>query len=48
LGTAKKITVSYIAAAVLFILLGMFAIVEPGLASIGVALLVGWLLIFGT
>jgi uncharacterized membrane protein HdeD (DUF308 family) len=47
LGTAKKITGWYIAAALLFIFLGMFAIVEPGVASIGVALLVGWLLIFG-
>jgi uncharacterized membrane protein HdeD (DUF308 family) len=47
LRTAKKITGWYIAAAVLFILLGMFAIIEPGVAGLGVTLLVGWLLIFG-
>lgn len=46
-GTAKKITGWYIAAAVLFIVLGMFAIIEPGVAGLGVTLLVGWLLIFG-
>jgi len=47
LGTAKKITGWYIAAAVLFIILGIFAIIEPFVAALGVALLVGWLLIFG-
>jgi len=47
LAVAKKITGWYIAAAVLFILLGIFSIVEPGVASLGVTLLVGWLLIFG-
>jgi uncharacterized membrane protein HdeD (DUF308 family) len=47
LGTAKKITGWYIAAAVLFIVLGIFAIIEPGVASLGVTLLVGWLLIIG-
>jgi uncharacterized membrane protein HdeD (DUF308 family) len=47
LRTAKKVTGWYIAAAVLFILLGMFAIIEPAVAGLGVTLLVGWLLIFG-
>jgi uncharacterized membrane protein HdeD (DUF308 family) len=43
----RKITGWYIAAAVLFILLGIFAIIEPAVAGLGVTLLVGWLLIFG-
>lgn len=47
LGMAKKITGWYLAAAVLFILLGIFAIVEPGVAAIGVTLLVGWMLAIG-
>jgi uncharacterized membrane protein HdeD (DUF308 family) len=47
LGVAKKITGWYIAAAVLFLVLGIFAIIEPGVASLGVTLLVGWLLIIG-
>ena len=47
LGVAKKITGWYIAAAVLFIVLGIFAIIEPSVASLGVTLLVGWLLIIG-
>jgi uncharacterized membrane protein HdeD (DUF308 family) len=47
LRTARKVTGWYIAAAVLFILLGMFAIIEPAVAGLGVTLLVGWLLIFG-
>jgi len=47
LGVAKKVTGWYIAAAVLFIVLGMFAIIEPGVAGLGVTLLVGWLLVFG-
>ena len=46
-GLAKKITGWYIAAAVLFILLGIFAIVEPQIAAIGITLLVGWILIVG-
>jgi len=46
-GVAKKITGWYIAAAILFIVLGMFAIVEPGVAGLGVTLLVGWLLVIG-
>ena len=44
---AKKVTTWYIVAAVLFILLGMISIIEPAVAALGVALLVGWLLIFG-
>jgi uncharacterized membrane protein HdeD (DUF308 family) len=47
LGVAKKVTGWYIAAAVLFIGLGIFAIIEPSVASLGVTLLVGWLLIIG-
>ena len=47
LGTAKKFTAWYIVAAVLFILLGVFAIIEPALAGLGVALFIGWLLLFG-
>jgi uncharacterized membrane protein HdeD (DUF308 family) len=47
MGFAKKITGWYIAAAVLFIILGMFAIIEPGVAGLAVTLLVGWLLVFG-
>lgn len=47
LGVAKKITGWYLAAAVLFIILGILAIIEPGVAGLGVALLVGWLLVFG-
>jgi uncharacterized membrane protein HdeD (DUF308 family) len=47
LKTAKRFTAWYIVAAVLFILLGLFAIIEPVMAGLGVALLVGWLLLFG-
>jgi len=47
IGVAKRISGWYIAAAVLFIFLGIFAIIEPGVAGLGVTLLVGWLLIFG-
>jgi len=47
LRATKKITGWYIVAAVLFIVLGMFAIIEPAVAGLGVTLLVGWLLIFG-
>jgi uncharacterized membrane protein HdeD (DUF308 family) len=46
-GLVKKITGWYIAAAVLFILLGIFAIVEPRIAAIGITLLVGWILVVG-
>src|SRR5215469_8956553 len=47
LKTAKRFTGWYIAAAILFIVVGLFAIIEPTVAGLGVALLVGWLLIFG-
>lgn len=43
----KTITGWYIAAAVFLILLGIFGIAEPGLAGLGVTLLVGWILIGG-
>jgi uncharacterized membrane protein HdeD (DUF308 family) len=33
--------------AVVFIVLGMLAIIEPGVAGLAVTILVGWLLIFG-
>jgi len=42
----KRASGWYIATAVVFIILGIFAIVEPGLAGLAVAFLVGWLLIF--
>jgi uncharacterized membrane protein HdeD (DUF308 family) len=45
--TGKKFTAWYIVAAVLFIALGLFAIIEPAVAAVGIALLVGWLLILG-
>jgi len=44
---ARKVTGWYIAAAVLFIVLGMLAIIEPALAGLAVSRLVGWLLVFG-
>ena len=44
---AKRITGWYLIVAVLFVMLGMFAIIEPGVAGLGVTLLVGWLLILG-
>lgn len=44
---AKKATGWYIAAAVIFILLGLFAIIEPGVAGLGITLFVGWLFILG-
>jgi uncharacterized membrane protein HdeD (DUF308 family) len=43
----RKITGWYIAAAALFIVLGMFAIIEPAVAALAVSRLVGWLLVFG-
>lgn len=46
-GAAKRITSWYLAAAVLFILLGVFAIIHPAIVGLGVTVLVGWLLIFG-
>ena len=47
LNVVKTVTGWYIASAVLFIVFGMFAIIEPGVAGLGITLLVGWLLIFG-
>lgn len=47
LGTAKRFTGWYIVAAVLFIIIGLFAIIEPAVAGLGVAILAGWLLVFG-
>ena len=46
-GLVKKITGWYIVMAVVFIVLGILAIVEPMVAAIAVALLAGWLLVFG-
>jgi uncharacterized membrane protein HdeD (DUF308 family) len=45
--TARRFTGWYIVAAIAFIVLGLFAIIEPAVAGLGVAILVGWLLIFG-
>ena len=45
--TAKKLTVWNILAAVLFILLGVFAIIEPAAAVVGFAWLLGWVLVLG-
>jgi uncharacterized membrane protein HdeD (DUF308 family) len=47
LNSARKFSGWLIVAAILFIVLGVFAIIEPAVAGLGVALLVGWLLIFG-
>ena len=44
---AKKATGWFIVIAVLFIVLGIFAIAEPFTAGLGVTLLVGWLLVIG-
>jgi uncharacterized membrane protein HdeD (DUF308 family) len=44
---AKKATGWFIVIAVLFIVLGIFAIAEPLTAGLGVTLLVGWLLVIG-
>jgi uncharacterized membrane protein HdeD (DUF308 family) len=44
---ARRFSGWLIVAAILFIVLGVFAIIEPAVAGLGVALLVGWLLIFG-
>ncbi len=43
----KKASGLFIGIAVLFILLGILAIIEPGVAGLAVTVLVGWLLIFG-
>jgi uncharacterized membrane protein HdeD (DUF308 family) len=44
----KKASVWFIGMAVVFIVLGMMAIIEPGVAGLAVTILVGWLLIFGS
>jgi len=43
----KRVSGWLIGMAVVFILLGMMAIIEPGVAGLAIAILVGWLLIFG-
>src|SRR5580765_882579 len=43
----KKASGWLIGMAVVFILLGILAIIEPGVAGLAVTILVGWLLIFG-
>jgi uncharacterized membrane protein HdeD (DUF308 family) len=43
----KKASGWFMAMAVVFIILGLMAIVEPGVAGLAVTILVGWLLIFG-
>jgi uncharacterized membrane protein HdeD (DUF308 family) len=43
----RKITGWYIAATALFMVLGIFAIIEPAVAALAVSRLVGWLLVFG-
>ena len=45
--TGQRFTAWYIVAAVIFIALGLFAIIEPAVAAVGIALLIGWLLVFG-
>jgi uncharacterized membrane protein HdeD (DUF308 family) len=47
MGVMKRITGWYLAMAVLFIVLGVFAIIEPVAAGLGVGMLVGLLLVFG-
>jgi uncharacterized membrane protein HdeD (DUF308 family) len=46
-GLIRKASGWFIAIAVVFILLGIMAIVEPQVAGLAIAILVGWLLIFG-
>jgi uncharacterized membrane protein HdeD (DUF308 family) len=43
----KKASGWFIGMAVVFIFLGILAIVEPGVAGLAVTILLGWLLIFG-
>lgn len=43
----RKITGWYFAVPALFIVLGIFAIIEPAVAALAVSRLVGWLLVFG-
>src|SRR5215831_8823874 len=47
LKAARSFSSWLIVAAILFIVVGVFAIIEPAVAGLGIALLVGWLLIFG-
>ena len=47
LKAARSFSGWLIVAAILFIVVGVFASIEPAVAGLGVALLVGWLLIFG-
>ena len=47
MGVMKKITTWYLVMAVLFIVLGVFAIIEPVAAGLGVGMLVGLLLVGG-
>jgi uncharacterized membrane protein HdeD (DUF308 family) len=44
---AKRLTGWNILAAVLFIVAGLFAIIEPAAAVMGITMLLGWVLIFG-
>lgn len=44
---AKRFTGWTIVAGVLFILLGVFAVAEPAVAGLGVAIFVGWVLVIG-
>lgn len=46
-GRIKKASGWFIGVAVVFIVLGILAIVEPGIAGLAVTILVGWLLVFG-
>lgn len=43
----KKSSGWFIAMAVVFMILGILAIVEPGVAGLAVTILVGWMLMFG-
>jgi uncharacterized membrane protein HdeD (DUF308 family) len=43
----KKASGWFIAMAIIFALLGIMAIIEPGVAGLAITILVGWLLIFG-
>jgi uncharacterized membrane protein HdeD (DUF308 family) len=43
----KKASGWFIGIAVVFILLGIMAIIEPGVAGLAVTILVGWVLLFG-
>jgi len=47
LASARRFTAWYMVAAIAFILLGLFAIIEPATAAMGIVMLVGWLLILG-